>query len=169
MPELQVVSDFQPTGDQPQAIELLTKGINSGMRDQVLLGVTGSGKTYTMAKVIERVQKPTLILAHNKTLAAQLYSEMREFFPSNAVEYFVILLRLLPARGLHPPLGHLHREGLADQRGDRSSAPGGNIVAAQPARCGHCGLRFMHLRPGQPAGLRSRGAQPARRRHDSPQ
>ena len=89
MPPLKVVSDFQPTGDQPQAIAALAQGIRDGLKNQVLLGVTGSGKTYTMAKVIEAVQKPTLIMAHNKTLAAQLYSEFREFFPNNAVEYFV--------------------------------------------------------------------------------
>jgi excinuclease ABC subunit B len=89
MPPFQVVSEFKPTGDQPQAIEALAQGVRAGMRHQVLLGVTGSGKTYSMAKVIEQVQKPTLIIAHNKTLAAQLYSEMREFFPNNAVEYFV--------------------------------------------------------------------------------
>ena len=89
MPPFQVVSEFQPTGDQPQAIAELVHGIEQEMTHQVLLGVTGSGKTYTMAKVIEAVQKPTLIMAHNKTLAAQLYSEMREFLPHNAVEYFV--------------------------------------------------------------------------------
>ncbi len=89
MPPFQVVSEFQPTGDQPVAIRQLSDGIRANMRDQVLLGVTGSGKTFTMAKVIEAVQKPALILAHNKTLAAQLYSEMREFLPNNAVEYFV--------------------------------------------------------------------------------
>ncbi len=89
MPPFQVVSEFQPTGDQPVAIQQLSDGIRSNMRDQVLLGVTGSGKTFTMAKVIEAVQKPALILAHNKTLAAQLYSEMRQFLPNNAVEYFV--------------------------------------------------------------------------------
>ncbi len=89
MPPIQVVSEFKPTGDQPQAIAQLTGGIQQGMKHQVLLGVTGSGKTYTMAKVIEQVQKPTLIMAHNKTLAAQLYAEMREFLPNNAVEYFV--------------------------------------------------------------------------------
>ncbi|HXF63007.1 MAG TPA: excinuclease ABC subunit UvrB [Caldilineaceae bacterium] len=89
MPPFKVVSDFQPTGDQPQAIQALAEGVRRGLRHQVLLGVTGSGKTYTMARVIEQVQKPTLIIAHNKTLAAQLYSEMREFFPNNAVEYFV--------------------------------------------------------------------------------
>ena len=89
MPQFQVVSEFQPTGDQPVAIQQLSDGIRQGMKHQVLLGVTGSGKTYTMAKVIEQVQKPALIMAHNKTLAAQLYSEMREFLPNNAVEYFV--------------------------------------------------------------------------------
>ncbi len=89
MPQFRVVSEFDPTGDQPQAIEKLAQGIKQGLRHQVLLGVTGSGKTYTMAKVIEAVQKPTLIIAHNKTLAAQLYSEMRAFLPDNAVEYFV--------------------------------------------------------------------------------
>ncbi|MFN8443596.1 MAG: excinuclease ABC subunit UvrB [Caldilineaceae bacterium] len=89
MPPFQVVSEFKPTGDQPVAIHQLSDGLRKGMKHQVLLGVTGSGKTYTMAKVIEEVQKPTLIMAHNKTLAAQLYSEMREFLPNNAVEYFV--------------------------------------------------------------------------------
>ena len=89
MPPFQVVSDYQPAGDQPRAIEKLAQGIENGLRDQVLLGVTGSGKTYTMAKVIERIQRPALVLAHNKTLAAQLCEEFREFFPHNAVEYFV--------------------------------------------------------------------------------
>jgi excinuclease ABC subunit B len=86
---LQVVSDYEPAGDQPAAIAMLSEGVRQDERDQVLLGVTGSGKTFTMAKVIEQVQKPTLILAPNKTLAAQLYGEMKSFFPNNAVEYFV--------------------------------------------------------------------------------
>ena len=89
MPEFKVKSEYEPAGDQPQAIASLAEGIENGLREQVLLGVTGSGKTYTMAKVIEKVQKPTLVLAHNKTLAAQLCEEFREFFPDNAVEYFV--------------------------------------------------------------------------------
>ncbi len=87
--KFQVVSDYQPKGDQPQAIEKLSQGIEAGERYQTLLGVTGSGKTFTVANVIQEVQKPTLILAHNKTLAAQLYSEFKQFFPNNAVEYFV--------------------------------------------------------------------------------
>ena len=85
----QLHSEYKPTGDQPQAIETLVKGFQEGNQFQTLLGVTGSGKTFTMANVIEQLQKPTLIIAHNKTLAAQLYSEMKEFFPENAVEYFV--------------------------------------------------------------------------------
>ena len=85
----QLVSSYKPTGDQPQAIAKLVEGIQRGDREQTLLGVTGSGKTFTMANVIAQVQKPTLVLAHNKTLAAQLCSEFREFFPHNAVEYFV--------------------------------------------------------------------------------
>ena len=89
MPGFHVVSEYSPSGDQPEAIEALAAGIENGLDEQTLLGVTGSGKTYTMAKVIERIQRPTLVLAHNKTLAAQLCSEFREFFPDNAVEYFV--------------------------------------------------------------------------------
>ena len=89
MPEFQLASEFQPAGDQPKAIEALVAGIKGSKRDQVLLGVTGSGKTFTMANVIAQMQRPTLVLSHNKTLAAQLYAEFREFFPHNAVTYFV--------------------------------------------------------------------------------
>ena len=89
MPQFRVVSDFGPTGDQGPAIKSLSEGIIAGKRHQTLLGVTGSGKTFTIAKMIEEVQRPTLVIAHNKTLAAQLYSEFKEFFPDNAVEYFV--------------------------------------------------------------------------------
>ncbi len=89
MDKFTLVSDYKPTGDQPEAIRALTEGIQNGLREQVLLGVTGSGKTFTMANIIANVNKPTLVLAHNKTLAAQLCSEFREFFPNNAVEYFV--------------------------------------------------------------------------------
>jgi excinuclease ABC subunit B len=87
--KFKLISEYKPTGDQPKAIELLTKGIQRGFKHQTLLGVTGSGKTFTMANVIEKIQKPTLVIAHNKTLAAQLCSEFKEFFPNNAVEYFV--------------------------------------------------------------------------------
>ena len=84
-----LVSKFQPSGDQPEAIKELVEGIKEGKKEQVLLGATGTGKTFTMANVIKEVNKPTLILAHNKTLAGQLYSEMKELFPENNVEYFV--------------------------------------------------------------------------------
>src|SRR6516162_6093508 len=85
----ELFADYSPAGDQPQAIEKLVDGLTSGLAHQTLLGVTGSGKTYTVANVIQHVQRPTIVLAHNKTLAAQLYGEFKEFFPSNSVEYFV--------------------------------------------------------------------------------
>ena len=87
--EFKLKSKYKPTGDHPAAIDELVNSIESGNREQTLLGVTGSGKTFTMANIIERTQRPTLVLAHNKTLAAQLCSEFKEFFPDNAVEYFV--------------------------------------------------------------------------------
>ena len=89
MSDFELKSNFEPTGDQPQAIEKLTQNLLAGKRHNVVLGVTGSGKTFTMAQVIARVNKPTLVLAPNKTLAAQLYNEFKQLFPENAVEYFV--------------------------------------------------------------------------------
>ena len=88
-PQFNIASDFEPKGSQPEAIRKLVSGLEAEQRFQTLLGVTGSGKTYTVAKVIDAVKKPTLVIAHNKTLAAQLYNEFREFFPENRVEYFV--------------------------------------------------------------------------------
>ena len=87
--KFEIVSPFKPTGDQPKAIKELVEGINEGKHEQVLLGATGTGKTFTIANVIQEVQKPTLVFAHNKTLAAQLYSEFKTLFPNNAVEFFV--------------------------------------------------------------------------------
>jgi excinuclease ABC subunit B len=87
--DFKLVSEYMPQGDQPQAIEQLVRAINEGADHQVLLGVTGSGKTFTMASVIERINRPALVMAHNKTLAAQLYQEFKSFFPHNAIEYFV--------------------------------------------------------------------------------
>ena len=89
MADFQLVSEFDPKGDQPQAIAQLVNGIDSKLKHQTLMGVTGSGKTFTMAGVVQEVQKPTLVLTHNKTLAAQLATEFKQFFPNNAVEYFV--------------------------------------------------------------------------------
>src|ERR1700760_2110572 len=89
MAKFHLRSDYEPRGDQPAAIAKLTEGLNAGEKNQTLLGVTGSGKTFTMANLIQNTQKPTLVLSHNKTLAAQLYNEFRQFFPDNAVHYFV--------------------------------------------------------------------------------
>ena len=89
MDKFKLVSKFKPMGDQPEAIDKLVKGFQRGKKEQTLLGVTGSGKTFTMANIIEKINKPTLVIAHNKTLAAQLHGEFKEFFPDNAVEYFV--------------------------------------------------------------------------------
>ena len=89
MHKFQLVGEFKPAGDQPQAIEKLSEGVERGLQHQVLLGVTGSGKTFTMANVVERVQRPTLVISHNKTLAAQLYTEFKTLFPDNAIHFFV--------------------------------------------------------------------------------
>ena len=89
MTQFKIISDYKMMGDQGQAVEKLAAGVSDGKKYQTLMGVTGSGKTFTMANIIEKVQKPTLIISHNKTLAAQLYGEFKEFFPGNAVEYFV--------------------------------------------------------------------------------
>jgi excinuclease ABC subunit B len=94
--DFKLVSDFQPTGDQPEAIRQLVDGLEKGVTFQTLLGVTGSGKTFTIANVIEKVNRPVLVLSHNKTLAAQLYSEFKQFFPQNRVEYFVITTIISP-------------------------------------------------------------------------
>ena len=142
----EIKSEYEPKGDQPTAIAELVEGINRNDRTQVLLGVTGSGKTYTMAKVIEATQRPAIILAPNKTLAAQLYGEFKNFFPDNAVEYFVSLLRLLPARSLCAAHRHLHRKRLLDQRADRPHAPLGDARAAGARRRHHRRLGVLHLR-----------------------
>ena len=89
MDQFKLVAPYAPNGDQPQAIKELADGIKNGVKEQTLLGATGTGKTFTIANVIQEVNKPTLVLAHNKTLAGQLYGELKEFFPDNAVEYFV--------------------------------------------------------------------------------
>ena len=98
----ELVSDYKPTGDQPEAIRRLVEGFREGNQCQTLLGVTGSGKTFTMANVIQQLQKPTLIIAHNKTLAAQLYGEFKEFFPDNSVEYFVSYMTTTSRRHTSP-------------------------------------------------------------------
>jgi superfamily II DNA or RNA helicase len=125
---------FAPAGDQPQAIARLAEGIQDGLSFQTLLGVTGSGKTYTMAHVIAQMERPALVLAPNKTLAAQLYSEFREFFPENAVEYFVSYYDYYQPEAYVPVARPVHREGQLDQRAHRADAPVGDEVAARAAR-----------------------------------
>ena len=106
MEQFKLHAPYQPTGDQPQAIEALVQGVEAGLKEQILLGVTGSGKTFTIANLIQRVNRPTLVLAHNKTLAGQLYTELKEFFPENAVEYFVSYHSKYPKmRDLRPFFG----------------------------------------------------------------
>ena len=137
-------------------------------RDQVLLGVTGSGKTFTMAKVIEAVQKPTLILAPNKTLAAQLYGEMKSFFPEQRGRILRQLLRLLPAGSLCPAHRHLYREGRADQRADRPHAPRRDAGAAGAQRRHHRRLGLLHLRHRLGRDLFAHGGEAGDRRPDRP-
>lgn len=103
MNEFKLKAPYKPTGDQPQAIAELVKGFKEGNQCQTLLGVTGSGKTFTMANVIQQLQKPTLVIAHNKTLAAQLYGEFKEMFPDNAVEYFVSYYDYYQPKPMSPP------------------------------------------------------------------
>ena len=111
MDKFKLVSKYQPTGDQPQAIERLVRGVNDGDMEQTLMGVTGSGKTFTMANIIAKLNRPTLVLAHNKTLAAQLCSEFKEFFPENAVEYFVSYYDYYQPEA-YTDDRYLHRKGL---------------------------------------------------------
>ena len=112
--EFKLHSEYTPSGDQPEAIQALAKGLEMGLDEQTLLGVTGSGKTFTMANIIQQIQRPTLVLAHNKTLAAQLCAEFREFFPENAVEYFVSYYDYYQ-RGIYSPHGYLYRKGCLHQ------------------------------------------------------
>ena len=129
----ELFSDYLPAGDQPQAIEKLVDGLSSGLAHQTLLGVTGSGKTFTIANVIQQVQRPTLVLAHNKTLAAQLYGEFKVFFPKNSVEYFVSYYDYYQPEAYVPCFGYLHREGRIDQRAYRADASVGDQGAAGAA------------------------------------
>lgn len=114
MDHFELVSEYAPTGDQPEAIEGLVKGFQEGKKCQTLLGVTGSGKTFTMANVIAQLNKPTIIISHNKTLAAQLYSEFKAFFPHNAVEYLYRITIITSLRHMCVD-GHVYCEGFCHQ------------------------------------------------------
>ena len=140
-----------------------SKACSEGQRDQVLMGVTGSGKTFTMANVIQAVQRPTLVLSHNKTLAAQLYSRVQGVLSAQRGALLRQLLRLLPARGLHSAARHLHRERRLDQPGDRPAAAGRDQRAGQPPRRDHRGQRVVHLRLGLARGLQGDDGRPAPR------
>ncbi len=129
MAQFELVSDYQPRGDQPQAIHELTAGIERGDRHQVLLGVTGSGKTFTMANVINQMQRPTLVLAHNKTLAAQLYGEFKELFPNNAVEYLSAITIITSLKPTFPQPTRLSKKTA------RSTKRSTNCAIVQPAHC----------------------------------
>ena len=102
------MSPYRPEGDQPEAIRKIVEGMKNGKKHQTLLGATGTGKTFTISNVIKEINKPTLVIAHNKTLAAQLYSEFKEFFPNNAVEYFVSYYDYYQPEAYIPSIGHLH-------------------------------------------------------------
>ena len=145
MPPFKIVSEFKMTGDQPQAVDRLVEGIERGDRYQTLLGVTGSGKTFTMANVVERVQRPTLVIAHNKTLAAQLSTEFKEFFPDNAVEYFVSYYDYYQPEAYIPRSDTYIGEGCRHQRGDRQAAPRGDAGPPDPRGRAHRCLGLVHL------------------------
>ncbi len=151
-----LVSDYQPAGDQPRAIGQLTEGLVGGERDQVLLGVTGSGKTFTMANVIALQQRPTLVLAPNKILAAQLYGEMKSFFPDNAVEYFVSYYDYYQPEAYVPRTDTYIEKDFGDQRADRPDAPRRDPGAVGARRRDHRRLGLLHLRHRLARDLRAR-------------
>ena len=150
----ELVSPFSPRGDQPRAIDELAAGLAHGAKYQTLLGATGTGKTLTMAHVIARHGRPALVMSHNKTLAAQLYGELKQFFPQERRRVLHLLLRLLPARGVRPLDGHLHREGLA-----RSTRTSSGCACGPPRRLMERDDVIIvssvsgHLRAGRPAGV----------------
>ncbi len=164
--QFHLVSNYAPTGDQPQAIEQLVEGVERGDRCQTLLGVTGSGKTFTMANVIARCNRPTLVLAHNKTLAAQLCTEFRSFFPDNAVEYFVSYYDYYQPEAYIPSTDtYIEKDSAINDEIDRlrHSATAALFGAAG---CHHCGIGVLYLLSGRPHRLPQHGHQPAARDAD---
>ncbi len=163
MGKFRVVSDFAPMGDQPQAIREIADGILAGREAQTLMGVTGSGKTFTMAKIIEAVQKPTLVISHNKTLAAQLHGEFKEFFPDNAVEYFVSYYDYYQPEA-YVPSRDLYIEKDADINEeigrDRQAETLGYGSPAREKGCYHSRFGFMHLRTRKSGLIQESAHQP---------
>ncbi len=168
MAELKTADAYLPTGDQPTAIETLAEGLRAGERYQTLVGATGTGKTATMAWTIEKVGRPALIIAHNKTLAAQLCNEFREFFPHNAVEYFVSYYDYYQPEAYVPQADlYIEKDSLAERR-HRPAAPLRHLEPAHAARRDHRRLGVVHLRPRLAGGVQGarrlpdggRGARP---------
>ena len=156
MDHFELVSEYAPTGDQPQAIADLVKGFKEGNQCETLLGVTGSGKTFTMANVIQQLNKPTLIIAHNKTLAAQLYGEFKEFFPNNAVEYFVSYYDYYQPEAYVPSSDtYIAKDSSINDEIDKLR------LSATMARRHHCCQCVLHLRSGEPGRLSEYGDLPA--------
>ncbi len=147
---------FIPMGDQPEAIRGLVEGVRAGMKNQVLLGATGTGKTFTIASVIQELQKPALIMAHNKTLAAQLYAEFKEFFPENAVSYFVSYYDYYQPEAYVPRHDLFIEKETRDQRRDRTDAPRGYDRACLAAGCDYRRIGLLHLWFGLTRRIRQR-------------
>ena len=147
MPAYDLTAPYSPKGDQPTAIKQLVAGVNSGERYQTLLGATGTGKTFTMANVIAQTGRPALVLAHNKTLAAQLCNELREFFPENAVEYFISYYDYYQPEA-YVPVSDTYIAKTASINEEIDMAPLGDPFLVRTARCDRGGLDQLHLRPG---------------------
>ena len=153
MPEFQIVSEFKPTGDQPDAIAKAVAGIDEGLTHQTLMGVTGSGKTFTMANIIEKAQRPTLVIAHNKTLAAQLATEFKEFFPNNAVEYFVSYYDYYQPEAYVPRTDtYIEKDADINEELDKLRHAA-TRRAADSAGYAHRGVRVVHIRSGFTGGV----------------
>ena len=167
MAEFKTADTYRPTGDQPQAIEELAAGLSAGERFQTLLGATGTGKTATMAWIIEKVGRPALVIAHNKTLAAQLCSEFREFFPDNAVEYFVSYYDYYQPEAYIPQADiYIEKDASLNEESRGCGSPRPRAVHAP--RRGRRRLGLVHLRPRLAGGVARAGADPRRRRGDRP-
>lgn len=144
--EFELVSPFQPAGDQPEAIAELVKGLKENERNQVLLGITGSGKTFTMAQIIQQMKRPALILAHNKILAAQLYGEMKTFFPNNAVEYFVSYYDYYQPEAYIPRTDTYIEKDSAINEQNRPNASFCHTKHLGTTRCDYCLICVLYLR-----------------------
>ena len=157
-------ADFTPAGDQPQAIDKLVEGLSEGLAHQTLLGVTGSGKTFSAGSVIQRVQRPTMVLAHNKTLAAQLYGEFREFFPHNAVEYFVSYYDYYQPEAYVPSSDtYIEKDSSVNEHIEQMRLVG-HQGTARALGLDHRRHGLLDLRTRRPAGLSGNGAAPEARR-----